>query len=65
MDTIAQAKQYLAETDWCMLSDVELANKEAFVIYRKTLRNIIKFNNPMDLILPVPPVAVWPSETQE
>lgn len=64
MDTIAQAKQYLADTDWCMLSDVELANKEAFVIYRKTLRNILKHNT-TGLLLPVPPVAIWASETQE
>jgi hypothetical protein len=62
MDTITQAKQYLAETDWCMLSDVELLNKQAFVEYRKTLRAILK-NSPTDIVLSAPPVAVWSSPT--
>ena len=55
---VAKAKELLAKTDWTMVSDVGLANQDAFVFYRLNLRNLVKspVTNP---VWESEPQAVW------
>lgn len=54
----AKAKELLAASDWSVLSDVGLANQDAFVFYRLNLRNLVK--NPVtNPVFEVEPTPVW------
>jgi hypothetical protein len=53
-----QAKKLLADTDWVMLSDVNISNRSEFESYRTILRNIV--TNPVaNPVWPAKPEAVW------
>lgn len=54
-----EAKRRIAETDWSVLSDVNLMNKSDFEAYRTALRLLI-INPVADPVWPVEPAPVWP-----
>ena len=44
----------LGETDWiCSITDYEVANKGAWIVYRQALRDITKGANPFKVVWPV------------
>jgi hypothetical protein len=46
----------LAASDWVGLKDVNLANEQAWLVYRQALRDITKtFSKPEDVVWPVKP----------
>lgn len=45
----------LVETDWVVLSDVNVSNKDEWIAYRQALRDITNVNNPFDVIIPDKP----------
>ena len=45
----------LLETDWIVLSDVVLSNKDAWLEYRQALRDMTNVDNPFDVIIPTKP----------
>jgi hypothetical protein len=51
-------KQALADTDWSQLSDVALANKDQFIIYRSSLRFFLT-DAPAGYTPPPPPEPIW------
>lgn len=53
-----RAESELASSDWAVLSDVPLANKNEWVEYRSALR-VIRSNITLDPIWPVQPPVVW------
>jgi hypothetical protein len=63
-NTIEELKSYIKEqlikTDYTMLEDVKLLNKNEFVIYRTILRSIY-FSDPLYItaVLPIEPQPVW------
>jgi hypothetical protein len=61
-NNVDQLKEYLtkqlAKTDYAVLSDVYLVNKDEFIIYRETLRQYIIYPN-LNVILPEEPKAIW------
>lgn len=56
-------KKMLTETDYTQLPDVGITNKNDFVFYRESLRNLYN-NNILLNTLPEAPVAVWSTTTQ-
>jgi hypothetical protein len=58
-----EAKKRIADTDWSVLPDVDLANKAEFEAYRATLRSLI-VTPALDPQWPVEPEPVWPQPTQ-
>lgn len=54
----AKAKALLAQTDWAVLSDVGLANQDAFVFYRLNLRNLV-INPVADAVFEAIPEPQW------
>jgi len=52
-----EAKQRLQDSDWSVLSDVNLQNKADWEVYRSALRTIVR--NPQSGIL------TWPTKPQE
>jgi hypothetical protein len=46
----------LLETDWIVLSDVVLSNKDAWLEYRQALRDMTNVDNPFDVIIPTKPI---------
>jgi hypothetical protein len=54
----AQIKQYLIDTDYVMLSDVALDNKDEFVSYRAFLRECYKKPD-LCLVVGGPPNPIW------
>jgi len=58
------AKEYLAKTDYTMLSDVAIDNKEFFIGYRSFLRDVMHSSELIGSI-PYPPDPEWtqPEET--
>ena len=64
MDSVEIAKVKLQESDWSVLSDVDmtLVNKEEFVKYREALR-IILIQKQQYAIIPPEPVAIWSAPT--
>lgn len=57
-DCVNIAKSLIAAADWAMLSDVNLSNREDFVAYRATLRQLI-LNPVADPVWPTEPTPVW------
>jgi hypothetical protein len=61
-NTIDELKKYvseeLAKTDYTVLPDVFLKNKDEFISYRVTLRKLIISPNLCE-ILPQKPKAIW------
>ncbi len=55
---IKTAKEKIAEVDWSVLPDVNLANKPDFETYRASLRQLI-FNPVPEPIWPERPTAQW------
>lgn len=52
----AQRDQLLKESDWVGLTDVNVSNKQQWLDYRQTLRNIPQnFTNPQDVVWPTKP----------
>jgi hypothetical protein len=44
----------LAETDWmCSITDYEVPNKGAWIVYRQVLRDITRVGNPFKVVWPV------------
>lgn len=53
-----EAKKRIAASDWSVLSDVNISNKEEFITYRATLRGFIK--TPVsDPVFPTEPQPIW------
>jgi len=63
-NNVDQLKEYLtqqlAKTDYAVLSDVYLVNKDEFINYRAILRQYIIYPN-LNVILPEEPKAIWNS----
>lgn len=55
---VKTAKELIAEVDWAVLPDVNLANKTDFETYRASLRQLI-FNPVPEPIWPERPTAQW------
>lgn len=56
--TKAKAKELIAATDWAVLPDVNLQNKQEFETYRATLRGLI--TNPVaEPEWPTEPQPIW------
>jgi hypothetical protein len=53
-----RAESELASSDWAVLSDVPLANKNEWVEYRSALR-LIRSNITTDPVWPVQPPVIW------
>ena len=53
-----QAKALLASCDWILLPDVEVANMEEWLQYRKSLRSIAS-NPKEDDVIPERPQVIW------
>ena len=53
-----KAKKLLADSDWSQMSDVNLANKTEWVVYRETLRGIA-ISPTVDPVWPTKPQAIW------
>jgi len=53
----AYAKQQLEKTDYTVLSDVNLNNKQEFVNYRSLLR--LQYFNPNFTPFPIEPTPIW------
>ena len=46
----------LAASDWTQLPDVAIANRQAWAVYRQSLRDVtLQANFPTDIIWPAPP----------
>jgi len=46
----------LAETDWmCSITDYEVVNKGAWIVYRQALRDMTRGANPFKVVWPVTP----------
>lgn len=52
------AKQLLANSDWSVLPDVNLANKADFEAYRSTLRGYV-LNPVVNPVWPTEPEPIW------
>lgn len=52
------AKAKLTNSDWSVLTDVNIANRAEFEAYRATLRNLV-LNPVADPVFPVEPQPVW------
>jgi len=48
----------LVETDWIVLSDVNISNKDEWLAYRQALRDMTSVDNPFDVIIPDKPEEV-------
>jgi hypothetical protein len=58
-DNLFKAAEKLQESDWAVLPDVNLVNKEEWLSYRSFLRNI-RSNPPLtEVTFPVAPSIVW------
>ena len=61
-NNVEQLKEYitkqLAKTDYAVLSDVYLVNKDEFITYRAILRQAIIYPN-LNVVLPEEPKAIW------
>ena len=61
-NTVDELKEYitkqLAKTDYAVLSDVYLVNKDEFINYRSVLRQAIIYPN-LTIQLPQEPKAIW------
>lgn len=58
-DNYHQARLRLSLTDWSQLPDVNISNKEEFVLYRALMRSYV-FNTPSGVIdWPTEPQPVW------
>jgi len=53
----AYAKQQLEKTDYAVLPDVNLINKQDFVVYRNMLR--LQYFNPNFTPFPSEPTPIW------
>lgn len=53
----AYAKQQLENTDYSVLPDVNLSNKQEFVGYRSILR--LQYFNPNFTPFPIEPTPIW------
>lgn len=53
-----KAKFLLADCDWSVLPDVNLANKQEFINYRNALRELV-FNPIAKAVFPDAPIPVW------
>jgi hypothetical protein len=53
-----QAKKLLADSDWSMLSDVNISNRAEFETYRAALRTLV-FNPVADPTFPTEPQPIW------
>jgi len=53
------AKQKLKDSDWTVLSDVNLQNKTAWETYRASLRAIVLNPQSGDLVWPSQPQEIW------
>lgn len=62
--TVEELKHYcktqLEETDWAVLPDVNLVNKEEFIRYRTTIRNLY-IEGLLGCFVPDMPKAIWNS----
>ena len=45
----------LLESDWVVLSDVTISNKNDWLSYRQSLRDLTSVDNPYDVIIPSKP----------
>jgi hypothetical protein len=45
----------LLETDWIVLPDTIVINKDAWLDYRQALRDMTNVDNPFDVIIPTKP----------
>jgi hypothetical protein len=54
----SKAEGLLAESDWSVLPDVPLQNKDEWIAYRAVLRDIAT-NPTLDPVWPVKPETVW------
>lgn len=52
------AKFKIEQVDWSVLPDVNLSNKNEFVVYRAALRNLI-LNPVADPVWPTEPTPIW------
>ena len=62
LNTAETAKQLLQSSDWTMLPDVQLKNKDEWVAYRAAVRAIAvnpDINTAVDPVFPPPPEERW------
>jgi hypothetical protein len=59
-----QLKLLLAQTDWAVLPDVELANKQEFIDYRSNIRYLLLNDMYYNEVIE-PPEPVWTTESSE
>lgn len=45
----------LIESDWVVLSDVTIDNKDEWLVYRQQLRDLTNLTNPYDVVIPDKP----------
>lgn len=45
----------LLESDWVVLSDVTISNKNDWLSYRQSLRDLTSMDNPYDVVIPSKP----------
>jgi hypothetical protein len=57
-NVISYAKKQLAKTDYAVLPDVYLINKDDFISYRSILRQVIIYPN-LTIQFPQEPKAIW------
>lgn len=50
--------QLLADTDWAILPDVNISNKEEIIEYRQKLRNITENLDPKNIVWPEKPEGI-------
>jgi hypothetical protein len=55
---VSEAKKLLADSDWAMLSDVNISNKADFEAYRAQLRTLM-FNPVESPVFPTEPQPAW------
>lgn len=55
---VTEAKKLLADSDWSMLSDVNISNKAEFETYRAAVRALV-FNPVVEPVFPTEPQPVW------
>ena len=55
----AEAKVNLMDTDYAMLPDVSISNKQEFITYRDWMRNFMQDPQAGDINWPVKPQPVW------
>ena len=60
----AYLKQQLTDTDWSVLPDVDIANKEEFISYRAIIRDLY-LKAELGCAIPETPKAIWNTQISQ